>query len=431
MRWRSGLSKLSLDSNRKRAAAVAAGAAIAFAIVSGRSSVVPEASLVPVRQGSFEVKVATVGHVDTASAFHLTSQVRGDRGKVIQIVEDGAHVEKGDLLVTFDPHFFETEIQRLTGEVKRHESILEYEGDLLKLARSETEKQIANQKIEVSTVRQEYQRFEAYISELEALRKQGYAIESEIAQARRKSLGASTQLKKAEVDLDRIRKEAVFKIAQATAEVTKAQGELETVRASLELARAELAKTTVRAPTAGFVVLEEVAAPGDVKHKLRVGDTVWQGQPVLYVPDSSAMLVKTQVREADLHNLKEGLPADVEIDAYPGARLHGKVEQIGSLALEGSGSPDKNFQFTVRLEDQDARLRPGMTARVSIVVDRAKDVPVVPVAALFDEGGLHHAYVLDGRRLVERKVGVGRWNDDVAEVISGLKAGEKVSLVRP
>src|SRR3954470_11129138 len=83
----------------------------------------------------------------------------------------------------------------------------------------------------------------------------------------------------------------VFKLAQAIAEVTKAQGELATMKAALSQAEAELAKTVIHAPNPGFVVLEEVAAPGDTKHKLRVGDTVWQGQPILYLPDSSAMLV--------------------------------------------------------------------------------------------------------------------------------------------
>src|SRR5258708_2010376 len=80
--------------------------------LSGR---VPAGNLGGVRQDSFAMEVGTMGHLDTASAFHAISTIRGDHGKIIKIIDDGAKVEKGDVLVGFDPTLFETEVQRLSG----------------------------------------------------------------------------------------------------------------------------------------------------------------------------------------------------------------------------------------------------------------------------------------------------------------------------
>jgi len=76
-------------------------------------------------------------------------------------------------------------------------------------------------------------------------------------------------------------------------------------------------------------------------------------------------------------------------------------------------------------------MRPGMTARVSIVADAVRDTLVVPVTALYYEGGQTICYVFDGERPVARKVAVGRRGDDFLEITSGVREGERVSLARP
>jgi multidrug efflux pump subunit AcrA (membrane-fusion protein) len=72
-----------------------------------------------------------------------------------------------------------------------------------------------------------------------------------------------------------------------------------------------------------------------------------------------------------------------------------------------------------------------MTARVSIVASSAHDVLTVPLAALFSESEGKVCYVFNGQRSILRLVRVGRTNEDVAEILDGLKEGERVALVRP
>jgi HlyD family secretion protein len=200
----------------------------------------------------------------------------------------------------------------------------------------------------------------------------------------------------------------------------------------LAQAQDQLDKSTVRAPLGGFVVLNEIFQ-GNQKRKPRAGDTVWQGQAPVYLPDLSSMVVKTQLREEDLQKIKAGLPATVRIDAYPDVQFEGEVGSVGVLALDPAGTSmvGKHFQYTVSLKGSDPRLRPGMTARVSIVASSARDVLTVPLASLFSETAGKVCYVFNGQKFIPRLVRVGRMNEDVAEILEGLKEGERVALVRP
>jgi len=302
----------------------------------------------------------------------------------------------------------------------------------LEVEKSQAEMTVTHAKIELKLASQDYQRYLAYITDLEELKKKGHSVDNEIVQAQRKSEHMYTDLQKLESDLAREEKEVVFKVAHAMSDLNKAQSEADTARETLKQAREDLSRTVVRAPGGGFVVLREVFQDNQ-KRKPRAGDTVFQGQPLLYLPDLSSMLVKSQLREEDMHKIKMGQSASVRVDAYPDASFQGEVDNIGVLAIEatGSNSVGKHFQYTVKLKGTDERLRPGMTARVSIIADKVKDVLVVPVAALFQDDKRRYCYVLNSGKLEATPVKVGRSNEDWVEILEGLTAGQRVSLVKP
>ena len=72
-----------------------------------------------------------------------------------------------------------------------------------------------------------------------------------------------------------------------------------------------------------------------------------------------------------------------------------------------------------------------MTARVFILADRAQKVLSVPVQAIFDEGGTKFCYRFKGKYFKKVKVSLGRQNEDMVEIISGLNKGHKISLIKP
>jgi len=389
------------------------------------------ANLFAVRKGNFELRVDSVGVLDAARADVFTSGMRGDRGKILQIADDGARVEKGDVLVRFDSTSLEAERMRLAGDLRSREAVVSFARQAVEVEKSQVEKSLLHAEMEARSAAQELGRHQAYIDDLEALGRRDVPVGSELAQARRKLQQSQNQYEKAQHDFERLKKEAVHRLAQSISELNKADSEAANTRAALELTASELEKTLLRASGPGFVVLHEITV-NDQRRRLRVGDTVWQGQPVLYLPDLAAMTVRTRIREEDLHKVREGHEATVRIDAYPDAAFRGVVTGIGALALEGAtATAGKFFQMNVAIQGRDDRLRPGMTARTSIVADRARDVLVIPIPAVFYSGEQAMCFVVDGVRVSTRIVHLGRRGDDVVEVVAGLAQGERVSLVKP
>jgi len=422
---------------RRRFWSIAGVAALIAALASGLIAWRTErpspqaAQWVAAQRMDFDIGVETVGLLDAAHAYHVASGLRGDRGKILFIVEDGARVEAGDELVRLDPTPFETEIQRLQGDLGSRAAAAEFAAKGVEMERSQAERAYEQAEFERKKAQQEYQPYLAYIRDLEQLRKEGHAVDSEILQAKRKAEQAFTSLQKAEAELERMEKDNAIRIARAIAERNRVDNEVASIRAALEQARLELDKTTLTAPAAGIVVLHEVFQ-NNQSRKPRAGDSVWQGQPLLYLPDISNMIIKARVREEDLRRVETGQKAAVRVEAFPDSAFEGVVNRVGVLAMDTGReqTAGKHFQLIINLQGHDARLRPGMTARISIVSEQLRQVLAVPLAAVFHVAGQPVCRVEGAGGIVERPVRVGRSNPDWVEILAGLRPGERVSLLR-
>lgn len=243
---------------------------------------------------------------------------------------------------------------------------------------------------------------------------------------------ARAQVARAKMNLEQIRKGGGFKIGKTMAALRKAQQNLESTTYALKAAQSELDRTVIAAPIPGIVVLPE-GFRGGKKRKPRIGDVVWQGQPLVYLPDISEMVVKTQIREIDLHKVCPGKPTVVLVDAYPDLRLTGQVKSVGVLAESRAEvqAGDKYFQIVVSVREGDERLRPGMTARVEIECAKVKDAVCVPVHAVFHEQGKTFCYLDVHASYEKREVSIGAQSEDWAQVLDGLYEGDCVALSQP
>jgi len=437
-----------------------------------------------VTRTDLEVAVEAVGELDAAESTVISSSVRGNRAKIIFLVEEGTNVKAGEVLVRFDPTAFEEEVERLTEEVCEKEAIIEAREQVLEWEQNQVQRERLAAAFEVKTAELDLTKIEkgdgplelvrleraaqeakessdmveGYLRDLEDLEKQGYANAAEIAQARRKveeakskcelakqqasyyrtyvlpsSIGkARCRVEKAKMELERIGRGGTLKVAKATAAVRLGERELQTALGKLKSADSELERTVIRAPIPGMVVLTERYQSGQ-KRKPRVGDSVWQNQPLVYLPNLSSMIVKTRIREVDLHKVSRGKRAAVHVDAYPDLRLRGEVESLGVLAMkeERVASAEKYFQVILAIQDHDDRLRPGMTARVEIVSSQAQGVLAVPVhtVVLRDDTTYCHVLTTSGYEL--RQVVCGPRNEDLVEIRDGLREGELVCLSGP
>jgi HlyD family secretion protein len=135
----------------------------------------------------------------------------------------------------------------------------------------------------------------------------------------------------------------------------------------------------------------------------------YQGQPILYLPDLSTIVADTEINEIDIGKVRVGSVVELRLEAYPDAVFQGKVLQIGALARfkqgrSGTASGIKVFDVTVKIEEKDTRLKPGLTATLDFIVERQEDVLSIPLAAVLSRKGEHIALVANAGKIEERKI---------------------------
>jgi hypothetical protein len=214
--------------------------------------------------------------------------------------------------------------------------------------------------------------------------------------------------------------------AAAESAARKVESATETSRVAEE----QLAKTSLATPIDGFLVLQDIPLESG-KRRPQVGDSVWSGVPIATVPDLRQMIVLARVREVDLHRVRAGLAASVAPEAYPDLVLDGRIAVIGSLAEEVADSPWKFFMVSLQLERSDPRLRPGMSARVTFLIDSVQDAVVAPVDAVFTHGDESVCYVRRGGETIEQVVVLGTRNETHIQIRRGIDAGEELLLSVP
>ena len=206
--------------------------------------------------------------------------------------------------------------------------------------------------------------------------------------------------------------------------VSTAQRNLASAQAALEQATAKAAARTVKAPSSGNIVElnAKVGATVTGGTIMGEGDTSG-GKQCMQIADLSKMKVTVQVGEKDIAKIAVGQSANVTYPAFPDIVSQGTVTAIASVANSDSGSGSGGsvtFNVDILIEAPDSRLKPGMTAEVSVVTEQLDDVVMVPTMALMTEDGEHYYVNLatdsEGKKTRRVKVTVVTQNDNEAVV---------------
>jgi HlyD family secretion protein len=462
--------------------ATASVALAALVLSRGRGPADVPAPVAVAERRDLEVTLVEPGTLQAARAVTLSSEIRSNRAKISWLAADGTWVKPGDVVVRFDPTPFEEARAKAAAEARDAEAavVRAEQEKKLQIAKAEEALESARHGRKVAglnleayekgsgalNVREaevkaaesgsELERMRHDMADLEAMFHKGFVSEGELARERLKleNLERQSGLQKDRLktardvlyprDLERAKtqvEEAKDAVARAEAvlyyshefyraAIESAQRKADTTREALRVAEDELAKTALASPLEGFLILQEISL--DTGRRLpQVGDSVWSGQPIATLPDLSELMVDTRVREVDLHQLRQGVGAEVAVEAYPDLRLAGRVDFIGSLAQAAADSPWKFFSVRVALGRSDARLRPGMSARVSFAIDSVSNAIVAPADAVFTRGDRTVCYVRRGEDVWEQEVVVGKRSDTHVELRQGVAAGEELLLAEP
>ena len=231
-------------------------------------------------------------------------------------------------------------------------------------------------------------------------------------------------------------------IAQTRSQLAQARAKLESTEASFNLQKDYIAKLerqiaacTIRAPSPGIIVYGTSADWHQRREDpIEVGDMVRRGQKIFTIPNSDAMSVELRVHESSVNKVQPGQDVTVTVEAYPDLEFQGKVVNVAPLPDPQHGWLDpgvKVYTTYVTIDGTHDILKPGMSAKVEILVDRLHDVKIVPVHVVANRAGKKFCYVATDSGPQEREVQTGVFNNTFVEIKSGLQVGEKVLLSPP
>jgi HlyD family secretion protein len=298
----------------------AIGVAAYFAVRSNGN--VPQFRTEKVSRGDIVSTVTATGTVNAVTTVQVGTQVSGTIKEIF--VDFNSPVKKGQLIAQIDPALFEA--------------------------------QVAQQRANLSSAEANLAKSRASLADAERTRKRN-------AELFGKNLIARSDLDTAETN---------YETAKAQVEASSAQAEQ--AAASLRSAETNLRYTRIVSPVDGTVVSRNVD----------VGQTVAASfqTPTLFTiaQDLTKMQIDTNVDEADIGKVKEGQDVEFTVDAYPDLTFRGKVSQVRSSPI--SVQNVVTYDVVVKVDNPELKLKPGMTANVSIIVERKSGVLKVPNAAL-------------------------------------------------
>ncbi len=260
-------------------------------------------------------------------------------------------------------------------------------------------------------------------------------LDNAVAEAQRAVAAAQEDLKNAQAALAAAQAAPTSEADGATAStdatananasaVSSAQRNLASAQATLDQANAKATERTVKAPSSGSIVELNAKVGATVTGGMVMGEgDTSGGKQCMQIADLSKMKVTVQVGEKDIAKIAVGQSANVTYPAFPDIVSQGTVTAIASVAnsdAANGGGGSVTFNVDILIEAPDSRLKPGMTAEVSVVTEQLDDVVMVPTMALMTEDGEHYYVNLatddEGKETRRVKVTVVTQNDNDAVV---------------
>ncbi|MCG3135993.1 MAG: Multidrug resistance protein MdtA [Planctomycetes bacterium] len=446
----------------------------------------PESAVHSVQKRDLRVTVTEKGTLKTANQVLVRPKIPG-QAKIVSLVDEGSQVQAGDVVCELDStetlkqvQDLENRVIALRGEVAAAEAELEIqtgqnasdirdaeqekhfaEVELERWEKGEFVQEKSRREIRVTEAKSELERATRRFEQMPDLEKEGFVTKEQVEEERLRKVKAESEVHLATLDLEsyeryeapkakqqresdvrkagedivRTQQRSEARLAQRKSAVERQRGELRNVEARLAEAKANLENMVIRAPSAGMVVYGDARNPWD-ERQVKVGESVYSGQPFLTLPDLTSMLVVVAIHEADISRIKPGQTATVAVETARERTITGKVLRVAPMAAQQNqrwGDGVKRFNVDVQIDgDVSAmKLKPGLTATVEILVEELKDVVAVPVQAVFSERGKFHVYRQSGGAVSRAAVTIERGNQQYAVVTAGLAPGDGVLLFDP
>ena len=413
--------------------------------------------------------------------------VEGEAGVgILEIVEEGKLVKKGDILVKLDSSKLNNDkqsqqitVEQAAATPKTAETNLEIQEkqnesdiaaaqqkldlaalDLEKYEQGDYEQELNTIDGEMKLAKEELTRAQDKLEFTQRLAKKGYAKQSEIAAdkfavqkaeinfavadgkrevlqeytKKRQMTELESNAKESERELARVRLKGEASLAKYKADLSAAKLTFKVEQDKADKILAQIEECTIKAPRDGLVVYvntRQGGFRGSSEPLIYEGAKVKERQPIINLPDVTNMQVNARIHESKISMVREKLPATIHLDAKAGTTFRGEVDKVSLVATSGNW-PNVNLKeyitFIKLTDDVEkvSQLKPGLTAEVEILIDRLSDVLQAPVQSFVERGGRYFVWLKDNNKVARREVKIGKSNEQMMEIVDGLAVGDKL-----
>ena len=176
----------------------------------------------------------------------------------------------------------------------------------------------------------------------------------------------------------------------------------------------EYANAEVKSPISGIIT----------RYYTDIGGTVAPQAPIFNVADMDEVKVVVNVIEKDITKIKHGQQASLYVDAYPDKKFTGRVDTINQ-ALD---RVTRTAEVRIFVENPGHLLKPGMFAKVGVLINTRENVVVVPVDSVLGGYDNRYVFIVQDDRALLKPVETGISDEEVIEIVKGIKENEAVVI---
>lgn len=215
-------------------------------------------------------------------------------------------------------------------------------------------------------------------------------------------------------------------------QATRMQGaaQVDQLRSALGESQRQFGETEIKAPMTGVVSRRSV----ELGEQVASISGFSNGTSILTIEDRNSLRVKLEINEIDVAKIKVGMPATVEVDAFPDAKFDGVVKKIAPSATVGATGQSADavvkYKVEVYLDKPDNRLRSGMSAKVTIVPMKRENIIIVPVEYVGKDDKGSFVVLAPATKTAQGqtvRVTVGAATGANVEILSGISVGAKLT----
>ncbi len=449
-----------------------------------------------VKKGPLTISVLVRGNLSAKDAASVKCEIEGQT-TIISLIKEGAQVKPGDLLCELDSSSLiekkvAQEISQQSADAAYTKAVAQYDIqesqnqsdieaaerkltfanlDIKKYDEGDRKQQLSDAENKIQIADSKKLQSETTAKWSETLNEKGFLTKTELDKDKldllssqvsldsaklakdllvkyddpRKRTELEANLKEAERGLERAKLKAEAMIADYKSSKLSSKAKLDLETEKLQKYVDQLAKTKIRAPTAGMVVYARVES-GRMGNDAPIaeGTTVRERQEIMQIPRTGGMVCEGSIHESVLKLVSPSMSCRVTIDAMPGMEFPGEVQSVAVLPDKGSWWSNPNtrlYPATIAIKALESPtpeqikaysdMRPGMSCKLEILSAQIDSCLYVPVQCVVLDKGETTAFIHEGSGARQVKVKVGRSNEKFVEVLEGLVDDQEVLLAPP